>query len=328
MPPDTDERIDFHRQSAQRRRDSFTFALGETVARALADPEVVEIMANPDGGLWQARRTGGRSRIGTMDGHAAETVIRLMAAAMAETVSHEQPFVAGALPQSGERFQGILPPVVTGPTFTIRKHAPTVYPLARLVADGVITEGQRRQIATALQARRNVLIAGAAGSGKTTFANACLAEPCFVNDRVVILEDTRELRCSAPDCVPLLTRPAPNPITLRDLVQRTLRLAPDRIVIGEVRGGEALEMLKAWNTGHSGLGTIHANSCLDVLGRLEDLVRESASGVPRRTVVQAVGLIVFIERGPYNAVGRRVTQIAEPRLDTCGEFAVGPIAPE
>jgi type IV secretion system protein VirB11 len=161
----------------------------------------------------------------------------------------------------------------------------------------------------AIEDRKNILVAGGTGSGKTTLVNALLAEPAFAKDRVVIIEDTRELQCSAKDCVPLLTKTTEPRVTMTDLLRHTLRLRPDRIVVGEVRGPEALALLKAWNTGHpGGVGTIHANSAEDALYRIEDLIAEASTTVPHRAIASAINLIVFIER-VHGAVGRRVSQI-------------------
>ena len=126
------------------------------------------------------------------------------------------------------------------------------------------------------------MVSGGTSSGKTTFLNALLAEPAIAEDRIVLIEDTVELQCSAEDHLQLLTKRTEPRITIRDLVQTTLRLRPDRIVIGEIRDGAgALDMLKAWNTGHDGgLGTVHANTAVDALHRLEDLIAKSRPPFP------------------------------------------------
>lgn len=154
--------------------------------------------------------------------------------------------------------------------------------------------------------RRNILISGGTGSGKTTLANALLAEPAFAGDRVFLVEDTAELQCSAWDCVAVLTRRHPRPIGVVDLVRDALRMRPDRIVVGEIRdGAAALETLKAWNTGHpGGLSTLHANSAEEALQRLEDLLLEVVAEPPRRSLAQAVDLIAHLRRTPH---GRQLT---------------------
>ena len=161
--------------------------------------------------------------------------------------------------------------------------------------------------------RQNILVAGGTGSGKTTLANALLAEPAFRRDRVVVIEDTKELQCPAEDRVELLTKATDPPVTMTDLLRVTLRLRPDRIVVGEVRGPEALALLKAWNTGHpGGVATVHANSAADALHRLEDLAGEASATVPRRAIASAVNVVAFIERTP-GLPGRQVSAVRHIR---------------
>ncbi len=177
---------------------------------------------------------------------------------------------------------------------------PVTYIDAWLEQGTILSRQAAKVLRTAIAARQNIIIAGGTGSGKTTLINACLAEPAITRDRVVIIEDTRELQCNADDCVRLIAPPALQHVTTDDLVRTTLRLCPDRIVIGEVRGGEALSMIKAWSTGHpGGLCSVHANGPHDALYRLEELMREVTVTVPRRSIATAVGLVVFIERGAF-----------------------------
>ncbi len=230
---------------------------------------------------------------------------------MNETVNPNYPALAGVLPQSGERFQGLLPPLVDKPTFSIRKRPTVIFTLDDYVSSGVLSAQGAQTIRSAVAQRKNILVAGGTGSGKTTLVNAILHEPEFQSQRVVLIEDTRELQCSATDRVELLTKNTEPKVTMNDLLRMTLRLRPDRIVIGEVRGGEALAMLKAWNTGHpGGVATIHANSAQDALHRLEDLIGEVSQTIPYRSIASAINLVVFIERIAA-APGRRVSQIVE-----------------
>jgi type IV secretion system protein TrbB len=174
----------------------------------------------------------------------------------------------------------------------------------------------------AVLAKGNIVVVGGTSSGKTTLVNALLAEVATTNDRVVILEDTRELNCAAEDCVKLRTKPGI--VSLADLVRSTLRLRPDRIIVGEVRGAEALDMLKAWNTGHpGGLATVHANSARGALYRIEQLVQEATVTVPRRLIAEAIDILVFLEgRGS----GRKVTEVARVEgLDMDGDYQLTPI---
>lgn len=298
-----------HPLIASRRLEALRHALGETVLAALVDPAVVEILANPDGRLVVDRSGAGRSDTGeTLPPEARERVIRLIADYVGESVTREDPRLSGVLPGTGERFQGLLPPVAPAPAFSIRKRPAVIWTLGDYVRDGVMSSKQAAILGAAARDRLNILISGGTGSGKTTLANAVLAEPAFADDRVFLVEDTPELQCSAWDVVPVLTRRQPVSIGVADLVRDALRMRPDRIVVGEMRdGAAALETLKSWNTGHpGGLSTIHANSAEDVLRRLEDLIAEVAARPSRRAIAQAVDRIVHIRR---TADGRRVEAI-------------------
>lgn len=296
---------------AERKLDALRHALGSDVLAALTDPEVVEILVNPDGLLVLDRVRSGRTAVrARLDVDARERVIRLIADYVGDPVTRENPRLSGVLPVTGERFQGFLPPVTTGPAFSIRKRPALIWTLDDYVRDAAMTSVQADQLRAAVQARRNLLISGGTGSGKTTLANALLAEPAFANDRVILIEDTPELQCSAWDLVPTLTRRFPVAIGVVDLVRDALRMRPDRIVVGEMRdGAAALETLKAWNTGHpGGLSTIHANSAPEALRRVEDLIAEVTSAAPQRMIAQAVDVVVHIRRTPG---GRKVEAILE-----------------
>jgi type IV secretion system protein VirB11 len=294
-----------------RQTESLYHALGPLVSDALSRPDVVEVMANPDGSLWVDRAGIGREKVGQIEQSAAETTIRLLASHMGETVTPDRPAVAGVLPRSGERFQGLLPPLADRPVFTIRKRASIIFTLDDYVARGILPGTGADIIRRAVVDRKNILVAGGTGSGKTTLVNAILAEPPFKSDRIVLIEDTKELQCPAEDKVELLTKNTEPRVTMTDLLRMTLRLRPDRIIIGEVRGPEALAMLKAWNTGHpGGVATIHANSATEAIQRIEDLVGEASQIIPKRSIASAVNVIVFIERLP-RAAGRLVSAISE-----------------
>ena len=155
-------------------------------------------------------------------------------------------------------------PVVARPAFAIRKRPEMLFTLADYVEGGMMSASQAQTIPTAAEERQNLLIVGGTGSGKTTLANAILAVPAFAGDRVVLIEDTAELQCSAADQIQMLTKRREPPVTMTDLVRDSLRCRPDRILIGKVRDDPALDLLKAWNTGHSGgLATLHANSAAE-----------------------------------------------------------------
>ncbi len=304
--------------------------MGPAIAAALADPAVVEVMVNPDGGLRLDRLGEGRSFTGVrLESSEVERIIRLVASHVRVEAHAGNPVVSAELPPraegiAGERFEGILPPVALGPCFTIRKPAARIYTLDDYIADGILLPPQADQLRQAVVNRRNLLIVGGTSSGKTTLANALLAEMAGLDERVILLEDTRELQCSAPECVALRTKPGV--VSLADLVRSTLRFRPDRIIVGEVRGAEALDMLKAWNTGHpGGVATIHANSGRAALYRLEQLIQEAVVTVPRRLIAEAIDIIVFIKgRG----TSRRIETVSEVTgLGADGDYAVTDLDP-
>jgi len=309
-----------HPQSNERRRTMLRTAMGTEIAAALADPLVIEVMVNPDGALRLDRlgegRIDTRVRLGAPE---VERIIRLVASHIRLEVHGGNPIVSAELPESGERFEGLLPPVSNAPCFSIRKPAAKIYTLEDYVSDRILLPAQAELMKRAVHDRKNILVAGGTSCGKTTFANALLAEMATRDERVILIEDTRELQCAAPDCVSLRTKPGV--VNLAALVRSTLRLRPDRIIVGEVRGAEALDMLKAWNTGHpGGIATVHANSARAALYRLEQLIQESVVTVPRRLIAEAIDIVVFIHgRG----LSRRIETIAElTGLEGDGDYAV------
>jgi type IV secretion system protein TrbB len=286
-------------------------ALGPMIAAHLEDPGIVEIMLNPDGRLWIDRLSGGLedtgSRIAPAD---AERIVRLVAHHVGVEVHAGIPRVSAELPESGERFEGLVPPVVAAPCFAIRRPAIAVFSLDHYVQAGIMSGAEANLLRRAVQDRQNILIAGGTSTGKTTLVNALLAEVAKTGDRIVLIEDTRELQCAAPNLVALRTKDGT--ATLSDLVRSALRLRPDRIPIGEVRGAEALDLLKAWGTGHpGGVGTLHAGSALGALRRLEQLIQEAVVTVPRALIAETVEVIaVLAGRG----AARRLTDLAAVML--------------
>lgn len=295
--------------------ESLQYQLGPEIAAALDNPRVVEIMVNPDGTIWTDEIGKGRQPTGArLDYAAADTAIRLIASHARVNVDKRNPLVSATLPGGGERFQGTYPPVTKAPAFAIRKKPAKVFPLESYVERGALTKRGAEFIRNAVAARENIMIAGGTGSGKTTFSNAVLNLDEFKSDRVAIIEDTPELQCNAADQLPMLTqmKDESNPITMRHLVQASLRLRPDRIIIGEVRDSSALELLKAWNTGHpGGIATIHANSAREALQRLEELISEATPTVPHRSIGSAINLIVFLARGEGGEVDDGKPQVKE-----------------
>ncbi|MGX5804853.1 P-type conjugative transfer ATPase TrbB [Bradyrhizobium sp. Arg314] len=288
-------------------------ALGAEITRLLDDPSVVEVMLNPDGRIWVDRLAEGLAETGEVLSAAdGERIVRLVAHHVGAEVHPRSPRVSAELPETGERFEGLLPPVVAAPAFAIRKPAVAIFTLEDYVAASIMTADQATTLRAAVAARANILVAGGTSTGKTTLTNALLAEVAKGADRVVIIEDTRELQCAAPNLVAMRTKDGV--ATLSDLVRSSMRLRPDRIPIGEVRGAEALDLLKAWGTGHpGGIGTIHAGTGIGALRRLEQLIQEAVVTVPRALIAETIDLVaVLAGRGS----ARRLTELA--RIDGLG----------
>jgi P-type conjugative transfer ATPase TrbB len=312
--------LSYNRQAFSRGARMLRTALGPQIAEWLDDASVVEVMLNPDGRLWLDRLASGLEDADASLSHEdGERIIRLVAHHVGAEVHGEAPRVSAELPETGERFEGLLPPVVAAPAFAIRKPAVAVFTLDEYVAAGVMSKEHAVTLRAAVLGRMNVLVAGGTSTGKTTLVNALLAEIAKTSDRIVLIEDTRELQCAAPNLVALRTRDGV--ASLSDLVRSSLRLRPDRIPIGEVRGPEALDLLKAWGTGHpGGIGTIHAGSALGALRRLEQLIQEAVVTAPRALIAETIQIIaVLAGRGTE----RKLIELAAVKgLNKRGEYAL------
>lgn len=282
-------------------------ALGDQICGWLGDDDVADILLNPDGRVWVDRLSDGLSEtrlaIAPADG---ERIIRLVAHHVGQEAHAGRPRISAELPGGGERFEGVLPPVAAAPVFAIRKPAVRAVTLDDYVGAAVMTAGQAQALAAAVAERRNILVAGGTGTGKTTLANALLAQLAGAAERVVILEDTVELQCPAANTVAL--RSKDGTASLTELLRSTLRLRPDRIIVGEVRGPEALDLVKAWGTGHpGGVATLHAGTAAGALRRLEQLILEAAVTVPRELIAETIDVVAVLSgRGP----ARRLADLA------------------
>ncbi|MFC3061631.1 P-type conjugative transfer ATPase TrbB [Sinirhodobacter populi] len=284
-----------HRQEAiGRGARMLRTALGPAISAYLQDPGVIEVMLNPDGRIWIDRLSDGLADTGEIMAPAdGERIVRLVAHHVGAEAHARNPRVSAELPETGERFEGLLPPVVAAPAFAIRKPAVAVFTLDDYVAAGIMSRVQAEVLRLGVVTRANILVAGGTSTGKTTLTNALLAEVAKTQDRVILIEDTRELQCAAPNLVALRTKDGV--ATLSDLVRSSLRLRPDRIPVGEVRGAEALDLLKAWGTGHpGGIGTIHAGSGIGALRRLEQLIQEAVVTVPRALIAETIDLVAVL----------------------------------
>lgn len=291
--------------------------VGADLTRWLEDQKVVEVMLNPDGGLWIDAMGEGMRRVGEMDAIRSLSIINSVAALMGTVVTADQPILECELPIDGSRFEALIPPLVKQPVFTIRKKALLVFTLDDYVIKGIMTKCQKEAIEQAVLNRENILVAGGTGTGKTTLANAILHAVSVLDSehRVVIIEDTQELQCAAPNSVFLRT--SENTDMIR-LLRATMRLRPDRIVVGEVRDGAALALLKAWNTGHpGGVGTVHANGATAALTRVGQLIQEAGVPPSPGLIAQAVNVVVSIKR---TAAGRLVDQIVRVKGFQDGRF--------
>ncbi|WP_372712929.1 P-type conjugative transfer ATPase TrbB [Ilyobacter sp.] len=279
----------------QRQLDLIETALGETILNYLLDDDVIEIMLNPDRKLWIDTLNEGRKYTGTdISPSSALRIINLVSSAVETVVNKNNPILSAELPGTGSRFQGMLPPTVANPIFTIRKKAIKIFTLDDYLERGSITKKQYLKVCKAVEDRKNILVVGGTSTGKTTFCNAIINEMAKYDNRIIILEDTQELQCSAEDVVFMRTT---DNVTMRDLIKSTMRFRPDRIMIGEIRGGEALDLLKAWNSGHpGGVCTIHANDCKSGLEKLEQYIQEVATGSQEKLIASAVDIIITIKK--------------------------------
>lgn len=287
--------------------------MGPLLMTALHDPRTVEIMLNADGKLWQERLGEPMRCIGSLRAAQAEAIIKTVAGYHGKEVTRGKPFLEGELPLDGSRFAGQLPPIVPCPTFAIRKRALAVFKLEQYVDEGTMSAAHCEVIVAAVAAHRNILVVGGTGSGKTTLVNAIINQMVVSTptERIFIIEDTGEIQCAAENFVQYHTSAD---VSMTHLLRTTLRMRPDRILVGEVRGPEALDLLDAWNTGHEGgAATLHANNPAAGLPRLKSLItrNEAAPTDIESLIGEVVHLVVHIARSPS---GREVPGV----LEVCG----------
>lgn len=299
-------------EAKQRTREKLKREAGPIIMDALSDDSVVEILVNPDGKLWIERLGVGMVLAGRMETSRTESLIATVAGYIDTVINRDKPVLECEFPIDGSRFEALVGPIVAGPTFSIRKRAVRTHTLSDYVRDGIMTSAQRDTILDAIADRKNIVVIGGTGTGKTTLGNAIIAATVDTHPehRIVILEDTREIQCHAENFVQLKTSETES---LTKLLRATLRLRPDRIIVGEVRGAEALALLKAWNTGHpGGVATLHANNARAGLTRLEQLISEATAEASGRhmpkLIAEAVNLVVVISKVGKS---RKITEIAE-----------------
>ena len=316
----------------QRLLESIERECGDAFMSALRDDDVFELALNADGRLWVEKAGSGWEFTGErMDAGVVMSMLKTCASMLQTELTYDNPILEGEFPIDQSRLQALIPPVVTAPIFALRKKALKVFTLDEYAASGIIRPLSQKELQSiarrhvesddgmspidairhAVKTQKNILVVGGTGSGKTTLANAILAEFAALcpEDRVITIEDTRELQIKVENVVSLRTS---DTVSMQRLLRATMRLKPNRIIVGEVRGAEALALLKAWNTGHpGGIATLHADSAHEGLVRLEQLIEENPGMKANPQVIAtAVKLVIFIE--PINQKpGRLVTQISE-----------------
>jgi len=284
--------------SVQRSLEALIFDFGSDIIDYLKVDDVTELLVNPDGKLFVDRLSMGRQNTGVrIPPEKRLAVISQVASLSNQSCSWENPSIAAELPDTkifcSSRFQGQIPPCVAAPCFVIRKHPKQIFTLDDYVAQGVMSARQKDILLGAIKTRKNIIVAGGTRTGKTTFVNGLLAEISKESDRIVMIEDTPELRCSADDYVSMRVSDTRD---MNFLLKDALRMSPDRLIIGEVRTGEALALLTAWNTGHDGgCSTVHANSAEATLTRLETMVSMASSSPQQSLIGEAVDMVIFLK---------------------------------
>lgn len=288
-------------ESKRRLYEKLYHDLGQTIHTCLQAEDVHEIMLNPDGQLWIDSATQGLRQIGHLSVTQGFSIIHDLAGIQGFVVDQHHPQLEADLPffktMQGERFTGQVPPIVSAPCFTIRKKSHRVFSLEDYVESQRLTPKQAEVLKNLVAERKNILVCGGPGSGKTTVTNALISEAvkCDPSQRLVILEDVPELQCKASNQVSLLTSAS---IKLTGLLRAAMRMRPDRILIGEIRGAEALDMLKAWNTGcPGGICTVHANGAIEAIQRVIDLAMEAGlTTAPVQLVLHTIDVVVSVQR--------------------------------
>ena len=281
--------------------------MGEQVRNAMDDPQVLEIMLNPDSKVWIDKIDSGMTYLCDMPDVQASQMLGTISHMVGTVINYHKPNVECELPGNGSRIEGVIPPVVPKPIFNIRKKASAIFPLAEYVKSGRATDEDIRILCEAISSRKNILVVGGTGTGKTTFVNAIINEMKTLTPkhRLLILEDTLELQCSMENFVSMRTT---SDVSMQDLIKITMRQRPDRIIIGEVRGKEALDMLKAWNTGHpGGVCTVHANDARAGLLRIEQLISEVSQSPMRELIAEAIDVVAFLIRDSH--IGPKLSEL-------------------
>ena len=292
--------------------------MGDDIRHAMDDSSVIEIMLNPDGMVWIDKIGSGMEFLCDMSPVQSLQMLGTVAHMLGTVINYHHPIVEGELPGDGSRVEGVIPPIVPNPTFNIRKKASAIFSLAEYIKSGRASDEDIRILCEAISARKNILVVGGTGTGKTTFVNAIINEMKTLtpHHRLLILEDTLELQCSMDNFVSMRTS---SDKSMQDLLKITMRQRPDRIIIGEVRGKEALDMLKAWNTGHpGGVCTVHANDARAGLLRIEQLISEVSQSTMRELIAEAIDVVAFLIRDPH--IGPKLSELISVEGVSNGQY--------
>ena len=303
----TNNSNDTNDEVIRRNLDKLRREMGDNIRNAMDDNKVIEIMLNPDGKVWTDKIGVGMEFLCYMSPVQSLQMLGTVAHMLGTVINYHNPKVEGELPGDGSRVEGVIPPIVPNPSFNIRKKASAVFSLEEYVNSGRATNQEIHILCEAITARKNILVVGGTGTGKTTFVNAIINEMKILTPqhRLLILEDTLELQCSMDNFVSMRTT---SDMSMQDLLKVTRRQRPDRIIIGEVRGKEALDMLKAWNTGHpGGVCTVHANDARAGLLRIEQLISEVSQSPMRELIAEAIDVVAFLIRDPH--IGPKLSEL-------------------
>jgi type IV secretion system protein VirB11 len=313
LPIETAEQL--KRLDAKLRRE-----FGPLIVKALENPYTQDICVNSDGRVW-IQETG-RRLYDTGEDIAPENLtaaLGTIAAMNGMELNESSSILECSLPLDGSRVEGTIPPTSPdGPSMAIRKHASAIFPLSRYVEEGRVSEEGAEYLRGAIRDARNILVAGGTRSGKTTFVNALIKELLKIapQDRLLLIEDTLELQCATKNKERFV---ASDDVPMQKLLKTAMRYRPDRIIIGEVRSKEALDLLKSWNTGHpGGFATVHSNDAIAALLRLEQLISEISAAPMSSLIAEAVNVVVYMMES--GRLGRRVTEIIEVTGYKEGEY--------
>lgn len=299
----------YNPKPSERIYEKLAHECGPVILRALEDPDVTEIMLNPNGFVWVESKSTGMVNTGyKMDPVQAFNLIGTVADLHGDIINENKPILEAEMPLDGSRFEAAIPNVVIAPSFTLRKRARRIFTLDDYIHQSILSISQADSIRKAIHERASILVVGGPGTGKTTLTNAILNEMVHLGDsnqRFVIIEDTRELQCAAQNTLSLKVTPA---ACHQSLLRMALRSRPDKICMGECRGAEVLTLLKAWNTGTpGGIATIHANTARSALIRIGDMIEEAGVSRQHNLICEAINIVISLSFDLTH--GRKVDEI-------------------